>query len=551
MNVCHRLFARVNMESKTLTGALTGFIAVTIICIALSSTVSAESGWETVMSQARIGRMAAGGQYIWVAVNADYSPNADPSAKGKLVRIDTADNSEHIVANRLDDYLVFALAVAENGDVWMSSFPDGFMHLTIEAGEIADVRVYTLDDGLLTDRPLRIATGPDGMVWAGGDGRVTGLVGLDPASDRFIPVERFADVIVGDILFDGDGRLWVTSSDGVSCLSDGVWEDFGTDDGLASESVSLLAEGLGGDIWGGSYAEVVSRYSEGTWTPYGEIDEAGIDQYRQRAEAKQILGQIMGLEKTYYYTNARYVTFAFGEDCPSIGFAQPGNARFTYAFTGDTAQAREIVDMNGDGDTVDGITLSTNNERGILPGSSYGWDDGRPTSYLQSMVVDRNGTVWCGNYPGGINCFDGTVWSDPVQPAGISDNGIKMLVVTDDGDLWCSTDTGLYRKEIATSVADDDTPRSTALEVTFNPNPFNAATTVAFTLDKPSDVTVTVYNTLGQSVRALLERRLPAGSHAVRWEGASDHGARISTGVYIIQVDTGNARHAELVTFLK
>lgn len=108
-----------------------------------------------------------------------------------------------------------------------------------------------------------------------------------------------------------------------------------------------------------------------------------------------------------------------------------------------------------------------------------------------------------------------------MPPDGISDYGICELVATDDGALWCATDNGLHRKTIATSVADDDTPTSTALAVTVNSNPFNAATTAAFALDNPSDVIVTVYNTLGQSVRSLLEKRLPAGSHAVRWEGAA------------------------------
>ena len=184
-------------------------------------------------------------------------------------------------------------------------------------------------------------------------------------------MERFADVYVYDLLVDADGRLWVTGSDvvgSVSCFSGGVWESYGTTDGLVSNYVGILAEGPGGDIWTGSFAEVVSRYSGGTWTPYGDVDEAGIDLHNQLAEAKQIIGQIIGLEKTYYFTNAKYVPFAFGENCPSIGFAQPGNARFTYAFTGVTAQAREIVDMNGDGDTDDGITLSTTGERGALPG---------------------------------------------------------------------------------------------------------------------------------------------------------------------------------------
>ena len=77
------------------------------------------------------------------------------------------------------------------------------------------------------------------------------------------------------------------------------------------------------------------------------------------SEAKQILGQIVQGEKTYYFTNDAYVDFAAGDDCPEIGFSQPDGARFTYDFVAatSTATATELVDVNGDGDITDGLTL--------------------------------------------------------------------------------------------------------------------------------------------------------------------------------------------------
>jgi hypothetical protein len=521
------------------------FIAVTIICMALSSSADAETGWELVLSDTRIREIAAGGNSLWVGINADFNPTVD--VKGRLVRIDTADNSEHVVVNRIDDYRVYALAVAEGGDVWMSAFPDGFMHLTIEAGEIADARTYTLDDGLLSDMPTGIATGPGGAVWVGGGG--TGLVTLDTETDRFVPVERFAEAYVYDLLVDSNGRLWVAGSDGVSHFADDVWETFGTADGLASTHVYSLATGPGGDIWAGSYEEVVSCLSDGTWTAYGSADDAAIDLYYQTAEAQSIVSyQISRLEDTYHNSLNSYVPFAYGEDCMSIGFAQPRNARYTYAFEDGIIKAREIVDMNGDGDTEDGLTLSMTGEKGTLPGSSFGWYEGDPPPpSLSSFEVDADGMVWCKINRGGIRCFDGAVWSDATPPPGVT----GTMVSADDGSLWCATDSGLYRRAIATSVADDVNPVGMALAVTVNPNPFNAATTIAFSLNTPSDVTVTVYNTLGQSVRRLMENRLPAGSHTVRWEGVDDHSIRVSTGVYFVRVEAGNARHTKRVTFMK
>ena len=74
-------------------------------------------------------------------------------------------------------------------------------------------------------------------------------------------------------------------------------------------------------------------------------------------EAKQQLGSIVTLEKTYYFTNDAYIDFLPGTDCNEIAYAQPDGGRFTYSFAVDTATALEIVDVNNDGDVTDGLTI--------------------------------------------------------------------------------------------------------------------------------------------------------------------------------------------------
>ena len=85
-------------------------------------------------------------------------------------------------------------------------------------------------------------------------------------------------------------------------------------------------------------------------------------------EAKEILSQIIDLEQSFYLLNSNYFTFVEGADCPEIGFIQPEvtSRRFEYKFdivgaapfTGSIATATENVDINGDGDITDGLTLS-------------------------------------------------------------------------------------------------------------------------------------------------------------------------------------------------
>lgn len=87
-------------------------------------------------------------------------------------------------------------------------------------------------------------------------------------------------------------------------------------------------------------------------------------------EAKQILNQIVTCETSAYYKNSAYVEFD-NVSVPEIDFELPANAKFAYKFddNGDgtgLATATEAADLNGDGDTTDGLTLTTDKTQGNL-----------------------------------------------------------------------------------------------------------------------------------------------------------------------------------------
>ena len=91
-------------------------------------------------------------------------------------------------------------------------------------------------------------------------------------------------------------------------------------------------------------------------------------------EAKQQLGTIISLEKTYFYSGNTYVAFAAGADCDAIGYQQPdAPKRFNYSFatTDSTATAIEIEDVNNDGDITDGLTLTISNVQGNIGNLSW------------------------------------------------------------------------------------------------------------------------------------------------------------------------------------
>lgn len=74
------------------------------------------------------------------------------------------------------------------------------------------------------------------------------------------------------------------------------------------------------------------------------------------------------------------------------------------------------------------------------------------------------------------------------------------------------------------------------------PNPFNPATTIAFQLPKMSNVSIRIYNSIGQLVKTLINQRQPADSYTIKWDGKDDLGRDVASGVYYYQLITGNFR---------
>jgi hypothetical protein len=71
------------------------------------------------------------------------------------------------------------------------------------------------------------------------------------------------------------------------------------------------------------------------------------------------------------------------------------------------------------------------------------------------------------------------------------------------------------------------------------PNPFNPTTTIAFDLERRGLAQVSVYNLLGQRVATLVQGELPAGRHAVEWDGRADDGRAVGSGVYVYCLESG------------
>ena len=72
------------------------------------------------------------------------------------------------------------------------------------------------------------------------------------------------------------------------------------------------------------------------------------------------------------------------------------------------------------------------------------------------------------------------------------------------------------------------------------PNPFNPETTIEYQLPEDGRITLIIYNMMGQEVRQLVDEEKRAGYYKVVWDGRSDSGSYVGSGVYLGRMSAGD-----------
>lgn len=83
------------------------------------------------------------------------------------------------------------------------------------------------------------------------------------------------------------------------------------------------------------------------------------------------------------------------------------------------------------------------------------------------------------------------------------------------------------------------------------PNPFNPTTTLRYGLKEDVQVSLKIYNVLGQEVRTLVNEKQSAGFKSVLWDGKNNEGAQVQSGIYIYRIVAGNYVKAKKMMLVK
>jgi photosystem II stability/assembly factor-like uncharacterized protein len=115
--------------------------------------------------------------------------------------------------------------------------------------------------------------------------------------------------------------------------------------------------------------------------------------------------------------------------------------------------------------------------------------------------------------------------------------------------LWLNTNMGLmYLDDPTTAVGENTWVFQPATYLTANayPNPFNSATTIEYTIQKPGEVTVAVYDILGRHVTTLFDGLRAPGTHEAQFD-ASD----LASGSYFLRLETNEQTVNRRLTLIK
>ncbi len=205
--------------------------------------------------------------------------------------------------------------------------------------------------------------------------------------------------------------------------------------------------------------------------------------------------------------------------------------------------------------------IVVNNVPGSYPPAMGGTDS--TVTIPAVMVTKADGDSLKAHLGGGLNA---SLLVDPALRAGADARGRVMVYSPDTldagssishWDVSCTPNLlmepflwhDLTREVDLTRYVFEDMgwlPRTTGLVALRSnvPNPFRRSTTIRFEMPNEDMVRLDVFDVAGRLLRRLVTERLPAGSHAVLWDGTDSHGNHVRSGVYFSRLEVGGEAHA-------
>lgn len=125
------------------------------------------------------------------------------------------------------------------------------------------------------------------------------------------------------------------------------------------------------------------------------------------------------------------------------------------------------------------------------------------------------------------------------------ENPAPMMYKAIRGEKYVTAEVEFLTEEFTVSAEEESSPEQFELMQNY-PNPFNPSTNISFRIPSSGEVSLRVYNLLGQEVATLVNGRMNSGMHSVKFDAS-----KLASGVYIYRIEAGNFSQTKKMMLIK
>ena len=139
-------------------------------------------------------------------------------------------------------------------------------------------------------------------------------------------------------------------------------------------------------------------------------------------------------------------------------------------------------------------------------------------------------------------------WGEPITGLQSEDGLNKWLIYAKDAFGNTGKDSVEFRVDTtAIGIGDESHQVATSYKLNQNyPNPFNPETVISYTLPQVSEVSLVVYNMIGEEVIILYSGVQIAGDHEISWDASN-----LASGIYFYRLKAGEFVQSKKMVYLK
>lgn len=204
------------------------------------------------------------------------------------------------------------------------------------------------------------------------------------------------------------------------------------------------------------------------------------------------------------------------------------------------------------GITGNGTIIAGTYGKGVYRSTDNGatWavvNNGLHGRFMYATTIDAANNVYVSAWAGGVyaSTDNGANWSS----IGLQGYNVSSIITNPKAKvLYAGTSDGkIYYNESPLAVEQVKTGIPSQFNIAQNyPNPFNPTTVIRVEVPKIQNVTLKVFNILGQEVRTLLNQIMNPGTYNVTFDGKN-----LASGIYIYQLKAGTVQIARKMVLQK